>query len=116
MITLNEIQPYADQAFTVTKELAQQLYVNICNFPKTIPEMREKINQDNLIRNIAATVLGIMGLAAFVSSLPILGSLASLFPAMAPAFSGLFPFAYATAAVVLSYQLFQQSATQPATT
>lgn len=115
MITLNDIQPYAEQAFTATKELVQKLYINICDFPKTIPEMGKKIDQDTTIRNIAATILGVMGLAAFVSSLPILGSLASLFPSMAPACSGLFPFAYATAAVVLSYKLFQQSVSQTTT-
>ena len=111
MITLHDIQPYMEQAFTATKELLKQLYVNVRNFPETIPEMHKKIHQDVLIRNIAATILGVMGLAAFVSSLPIFGSLASLVPAMAPALSGFFPFAYATAAVVLSYHLFQQPTT-----
>lgn len=75
--------------------------------PSNFGRVKNTLNQDRVIRKVAATVLGVMGLAAFASSLPVVGSLALFLPAMAPAFSGVFPFAYATAAVALSYKLFQ---------
>ncbi len=106
-ISFDTIKIYATTCATKTQTIAQNLYNNIREFPTQLPAAYGKMKQDEVIRKVAATVLGVMGLAAFASSLPVVGSLALFLPAMAPAFSGGFPLIYATAAVALSYKLFQ---------
>lgn len=106
-ITLENINKYTMQGFAATKKVVQDLYTNVSTLQHTLPQAYQKINQDDVIRNVAATVLGVLGLAAFASGLPIVGSLVLFVPAMASPFSGIFPFAYATGAIILSYKLFQ---------